>query len=340
MLKIFDLSCEKEWREIIQSAYQHDFYHTYDYHQLAKQNREGTPKLFVFDNGNEFVALPLIERLIDKDQNLIDYTSVYGYVGPVYSREDLSEESLNGFKSEFENHMLQNNVVSVFSRLHPLIEQNFILENIGNIEQLNETVIIDLKLSLEDQRKKYRKSNKSEINKLRRTINCRIAETEEELDKFVEIYTNNMKRVNASNKYFFDKDYFKRLLNARDFKSELILAFENDKIMAGAIFIYTQKIVQYHLAGTAEEYLHQTPMKLILDEVRLKSTKECFDTFHLGGGVGSQQDSLFRFKSGFSDNYKQFNLWKYIVNDEVYNELVAKRKNEINDTSYFPLYRG
>lgn len=340
MLKILDLSCEKEWREIIQSAYQHDFYHTYDYHQLAKQNREGTPKLFVFDNFDEFIALPLVERVIDKKRDLIDYTSVYGYVGPVYSCEKLSEECLNGFKLELINYMLQNNVVSVFSRLHPLIKQNFILEDIGNVEQLNETIFIDLKLSKEDQRRKYRKSNKSEINKLRKTINCRIAETDAELDKFIEIYLENMKRVNAVNKYFFDKEYFIRLLNAKDFKSELVLAFENDEIMAGAIFIYTQKIVQYHLAGTAEKYLHKTPMKLILDEVRLKSTNQRFDFFHLGGGVGSQKDSLFRFKSGFSDNYRQFNLWKYIVNDEVYNELVAKRENEINDTSYFPLYRG
>ncbi len=339
MFKVLSINDEDEWKGIIQVASNYDFYHTYDYHKLALQSGEGTPKLFVYEEKNNFIAIPLLERVLDQEKKLVDYTSVYGYAGPVY-KSYLSDSQIEGFVGNMKEYMVKNNAVSVFSRLHPLIKQDHILKEIGDVDLLSKTVTIELELPIDEQRRKYRKSNKSEINKLRRSVECKVAETSEEIESYVSIYLDNMKRVEASGRYYFDKDYFLKLLNAEDFKSKIVLASESGEIMAGALFIYTGNIVQYHLAGTAEEYLARTPMKLILDEVRISSTKENYKYFHLGGGVGSKEDSLFKFKSGFSDRYDQFKLWKYIVQPDIYEKLVEKRKNEIEDFNYFPLYRG
>jgi len=340
MFRVIELSDKEEWKRIIKSSYKYDFYHTYDYHLLASDQNEGKPKLFVYEYNNEIIAIPLIERIIDNKKNLKDYTSVYGYAGPIANIQDISEECIHGFKDELKKYFINENVVSVFSRLHPLIDQKKLLNEIGSVEKLNKTVTIDLNLTNEEQWRKYRKSNKSEINKLKKSVNCKVAQTEDEINEYIDIYYQNMERINAGDRYFFNKDYFLKLINSNDFKTEIILAEENNEIMAGGMFIYTNDIIQYHLAATKEKFLSKTPMKLILDEIRIKGTNSNFNLFHLGGGVGNKEDSLFKFKSGFSDKFSDFNIWKFVVNQNLYNELVDVRRNEINDYNYFPLYRG
>jgi lipid II:glycine glycyltransferase (peptidoglycan interpeptide bridge formation enzyme) len=165
------------------------------------------------------------------------------------------------------------------------------------------------------------------------------ATTIDEIDKFVSIYHETMQRVNANSNYFFDYKYFYSFLKNPCFKSKLLLAKFNGEVSAGAIFTITNKIMQYHLAGTTEKYIKETPMKLILDEARLLANQLNLDYLHLGGGVGgSDEDSLFRFKSGFSDKRGFYNIWKMVVDDEKYEKLV----NELNvdtNSDFFPLYR-
>jgi hypothetical protein len=171
-----------------------------------------------------------------------------------------------------------------------------------------------LVLRTEEQKKQYRKSNKSELNQLRRKgFEVVEATTIDEIDKFVSIYHETMQRVDANSNYFFDYKYFYSFLKNPCFKSKLLLAKFNGEVSAGAIFTITNKIMQYHLAGTTEKYIKETPMKLILDEARLLANQLNLDYLHLGGGVGgSDEDSLFRFKSGFSDApnnfFKKFNI--------------------------------
>ncbi len=81
------------------------------------------------------------------------------------------------------------------------------------------------------------------------------------------------------------------------------------------------------------------PMKLIIDEIRIRATNEGFTQFHLGGGLGgSSEDSLFRFKSAFSNTYNDFYLWKYIVNKDTYDNIIQK-SGITGYNEYFPLYR-
>src|SRR5690606_14882609 len=242
------------------------------------------------------------------------------------------------FKTNFIEFCKSENIVSVFSRLHPLIEQTNIIENLGEIVNLNKTVAIDLTKSAEEQRKEYRKSLKSELNQLRRKeIVVREANTKEEIDAFIAIYYETMDRVEATANYYFSKEYFYEFLNNQDFDAKLLIAVKDNKVIAGAIFTLTDKIMQYHLAGTTEEYIRETPMKLILDEARLLGNQTTAISLHLGGGVGgSDEDSLFRFKSGFSKDFKQFSVWKYIVNQAVYDEL--SKGKEVS--GFFPLYRS
>lgn len=332
---------EKElWNGYIQKAAIYDFYHTWYYHSLEKS---GKPFLFVYHEKDDFIALPLLKRRIE-DTAYFDCTSVYGYAGPVSNVpfQHLEEKVIEGFKQALSTFLESENIVSVFSRLHPLINQQALLEHFGGIFNNGRTVAIDLTLTTEEQRLKYRRSIRQKVNQLRRKgFVVKEAVSEEEINEFVRIYNENMIKVNASSYYFFDEQYFFDLLNADDFNSKLLLAYYENKITSGGVVTFSNNIMQFHLAATSNEFLCEAPMKLLFDEAASVGKDMSMRYLHLGGGVGGREDSLFDFKAGFSDMYFNFNTWRYIVNMPAYNALVSQfGKNIENNKGRFPLYRS
>lgn len=343
--KVIELS-DPDWDTYIEASYLYDFHHTSCFHEIELKENEKSVMFLGFSN-NEHICLPLVMKKIP-NSDYFDATSVYGYCGPIASKpiELLKKNLLDFFKKEFLNFCYQNKIISVFSRLHPLIPQKHCFENFGKVIELNKTVAIDLTLPVAEQRRSYRKSNKSEINQLKGKkgyVFEKIENTDKEsIREFVDIYLSTMKKVKAKPYYFFDFNYFQKLLNNECFECDLLVTRKDNVIVAGAIFTRTNAIMQYHLSGTKEEFLRDTPMKLILDEARLLGSKNKLKFLHLGGGVGgSDKDSLFHFKSGFSKNFYQFRVWNLIVNENIYQKLVEEKNLRQQDfPDFFPLYRS
>ena len=112
------------------------------------------------------------------------------------------------------------------------------------------------------------------------------------------------------------------------------------------MFTICDGIVQYHLGGTRNEFIEFSPMTLMIDTVRLWANEIGARVFHLGGGVGSKEDSLFHHKAGFSDRRHDFTTWRFIVTPNIYRELCEQRirMNELQgleptSAEYFPAYR-
>ena len=152
-----------------------------------------------------------------------------------------------------------------------------------------------------------------------------------------------MDRVNARDKYYFNEAYFYNFVNSSNYKTEILMATskETGEVAAAALMVTCKHIVQYHLSGTKEAFLHLSPIRFIIDEMRMKATQEHYRYFNLGGGLGSNEDELFNFKASFSKDFKPFKVWKYVVNTQVYNDLV-KQFNiaaQVNN-DFFPLYRA
>jgi lipid II:glycine glycyltransferase (peptidoglycan interpeptide bridge formation enzyme) len=336
---------KSEWDSTINSLVDSDFYHTYDYHLISK-NKSETPILIKYQENDLIIALPLLIRKIE-GTDFHDATSVYGYPGP--TTINLAEDYVNiVFIKELRKFLYKNNIVSVFSRLNPYVKhQETVLKGLGDISSHGKVIVIDLRKDLETQRAMYHKRLKTYVNKSRKQYSIRLAKTDKEIKVFIEMYYENMRRVNANNSYFFSKKYFFDIIKTNDFDCDILLAIHNEskEIIGGAMFIKKNKIVQYHLSGAKEEYLALNPIKLLIDEMRIRATKEGFQFFNLGGGVGSKIDSLFHFKSGFSKDIKDFNIWRYVVNHEVYEDLVRhKQKRECallhnSCMLYFPCYR-
>ncbi|MFY0714748.1 peptidoglycan bridge formation glycyltransferase FemA/FemB family protein [Seonamhaeicola sp. NFXS20] len=338
---VLEIITEKDkWQKILSEIGRYDFYHTYEYHELSKNSNE-SPILILYRTGNDnLIALPLLIRDIT-NSNYKDATSVYGYAGPISKNINLNFDN-SDYAKNLLNYFKDNNIISVFSRLNPFMPcQPIVLKGLGEVVSQGKVVNIDLNLDNDVQRSNYRSRLKTHVNKARRLCSVKKAVSKEDLETYINIYHENMDRVKAKSTYYFEKCYFENMMKSQSFDTDVLLAIENETgtVVAGSMFVTTNNIVQYHLSGTKNGFLHLTPTKLLIDEMRLIANKKGCQFYNLGGGLGgSENDSLFNFKSSFSKDYKNFNLWKLIVNETAYNELVEK-KGINKDASFFPLYR-
>lgn len=339
------IKVKKHWNDTLAQIEHIDFYHTYNYHQLSKNDGE-LPILIKYTVGSTILVLPLLLRPIE-NTTYNDAVSVYGYAGvlAVNMDEHFHKEK---FHKELQACFNAYKIVSVFSRLHPYIDyQESLLDGLGTTTTLGKVVYIDLEESLENQRKMFSSRIKTYINTSRKT--CTVIETkcEDHLNAFMDLYEETMKRVNAHEKYYFNDKYFKQLISSEDFTVKLLLSIhkESQSIQGGALFIEKGPFVQYHLSALREDCLEPSCIKLVIDEMRIKSTNGGFKYLNLGGGRGSKEDSLFTFKSNFSKKFKDFKIWKYVVNQDMYNILVKNHlkdvvENDSVDPEFFPAYRS
>lgn len=195
------------------------FYHTAFYHRL---DEEGTGILLHASDELNFISLPLIIRKIE-GTTFTDATSVYGYCGPICSQniKDVDDNLLEYFKNEITKYFTNNNIIAAFSRLHPLIEQKSLFNNLGEVLELNKTVSIDLTLPIEIQRRAFRRTLKSDLNQLRRKgYTSVVANSNEEIDEFIDIYYETMDRVEATPNYYFSKEYFHDFFSNKEFSNK------------------------------------------------------------------------------------------------------------------------
>ncbi len=331
---------DTRWAEIISLSNQYDFYHTQSFSLLEKTHE---PVLCVAFQNNDFIAMPMLLRKIE-GTDLFDCTSVYGYCGPVSNLpfKNISKDHIRYFQSELFSFFKNSHIVSAFSRFHPIYDQDPVFENFGIIRDINKTVAIDLTLSIEEQYNKYRRDHKRRLRRLRENgFSVVEASTTDEIDSFVQIYYEVMKRLNADSSYFFEKNFFYTILDNPCFEAKLLLARKDNEIAGGVIYTFVNDIMQQYLSGELFKYRDQSPTRLIIDEARLIGCEYNMKLLHMGGGLhGSSEDSLFNFKRGFSDLLFDFRGWQLIVDKSKYSYLIdffGADKQKEND--YFPRYR-
>ena len=328
------------WVNVLQSIDSYDFYHTYDYHELSKTTNE-KPILVVFKSKDILIAIPFLLRKIF-DTDYFDLTSVYGYAGPL--QKNITKDFDNTkFASELVHFFTQKKIVSVFSRLNPFISnQEIILNGLGNITELGRIVNINIVKTVEEQKKDFSKTTKRYINRTNKLCDIVSLKDPKSISVFKNLYYENMDRVQAKKSYYFSEKYFNDFVNSSDFKTDILFAIlkETGEIIAAAIFITTNKIVQYHISGTKNDYLHLTPIRILINYMRIKATEAGFTYFNLGGGLSCSEDSLFNFKSSFSKDFKSFKVWKQIIYEDVYKDLANEFATNTNNQDYFPAYRN
>lgn len=355
-LRILGTEQESEWLAVLSTAAAYDFYHLPGYHRMAEELGEGTARLFVWSEDGGTIALPLLLRPLETLPGIngiasgrMDATSVYGYAGPLASADDPPPTVAVNFRTAIRAALNELRVVSVFSRLHPLLpRQSEWLAGLGECKTLAQTVSIDLTPSSEQQHARFRRNHKEGINKLRRK--GVVSEYDADavlLPEFIAIYHETMRRVGAAPAYFFPPSYFAGLRAFLGPCFHLFVCRIAGEIACGALFIECNGILQFHLGATRDAFLRLAPMKLIFDDVREWATQRRLRVFHLGGGATARpEDSLLHFKIGFSDRRHDFRVWRYAPATELYDQLCRAKSswnedNRLQPTTadFFPAYR-
>ena len=345
----------QKWHSVLSQTDRYDCYHLPEYHQLAELEGHGKACLFVYQEAKRLIAWPFLlrnitsrEGLEELGQGYIDATSVYGYPGPVSNTITRTDKDfIDQFGWDLQTTFRDFKLVSVFSRLHPLISSSDLVANVGCKVVAGQTVIIDLTLPTDEQLASYRKGHRYDIRKATRAGMYAYHDTQWQFfEQFVTLYRDTMIRLGANERYLFSRTYFERLKQALGDRLHLFVAILDDVICAASMFIHTDSIVQYHLSGSHHAYSHLAPAKLLVDEARKWGVDIGARILHLGGGVGSKADSLFQFKAGFSSQFHPFSVWHKIIYPDFYDQLTEARINWLaqqghimRGSDHFPSYR-
>ena len=332
------------WAEILEAT-DHDFYHLPGYAELCARTDRGSARALYVEDGANRLLLPFVSRPIPTDPSRWDATSPYGYPGPLVHGPSMLDE-----RSAFAARALEaaapvlheNGCVSLFVRLHPLLGPTPRPAN-GTLVQHGETVFIDLTKSEAEHAAETASGHRYEIKRaLKVGHRAFFDETFEHADRFVAIYQATMTRVGASAYYFFDRDYLFSLREALGQRLKLAFVDIGGTLAAAGLFVETGTGLQYHLSGTDEAFVRSQPTKTMLDFVRSWGRSRGAKWLHLGGGVGGGQDSLFKFKAGFSKERSAFHTLRMVVDRRAYDALARaahRNADPVDATGFFPLYR-
>ncbi|MET1054843.1 MAG: GNAT family N-acetyltransferase [Pedobacter sp.] len=338
---VLGIEDREQWITLLEQAVTYDFPHTWSYHNLHRDY--GKPLLFVYRENDHFVGITFIKRKVP-NFDCYDLTSVYGYSGPFSNVPftELGPAYAERFKNAFQAFLQEEKIVTVFSGLNPFMDQLPLLRALGGIKDNGKTVVIDLRLSLEDQRRQYRRNLMTKLNAGRkRGWKLREGGTAGDIEVFVELYGSAMERLHASARYRFDAAYVARLLSATDFDAHMLfLDDENGYPICATIVIAEGRVLQAFLLATRDEYRYLSPAKVLTEEMTLLGRELGMHYFNLGGGLGFVEDSLYHWKCGFSKLTLDYKTWRYVANEPLYETIISHSGIDPESAAdFFPLYR-
>lgn len=343
MIRIIDIAEAPLWDDIVRGFRKYDVYYLSGYVKAFQVHGDGIPQLLFYEEHDLKAIYVYMKRTTIVD-GYYDSITPYGYGGVLFEG-NTSLTNINAFWVAYVNLMNELNIVDNFVRYHPVLANSILMNEVSDVMDLGKTIALDLSspdVIWENMTSKNRNMiRKAEKNGVEIFHGRDIALFKD----FIRIYNATMDKDNAADYYYFNDDFYRSIHEDLYDNYELFYAIYDGKIIAMSIILFANDQMHYHLSGSVIEYRNIAPTNLLLYKAALWGCERGFKTFHLGGGVGSGEDNLYRFKSAFNRNSDfRFSIGKQIFNLEKYRKLVEKRKkmdSRFNEGSnFFPLYRS
>ncbi len=323
----------------------YDIYFTREYAMVNELVETGEAKFFEIRSKNGHITHSAIKREIHttvEGEKYYDLISPYGYGGPIIHEASNREKLIEEFEECFSIYCNNNNIVSEFVRFHPVFENHVDMKGIYDISYMRQTVGTDFKKFEDTFQNEFSRTARTRIRKRLRDdrFTFHVDRGFEDIEEFINIYNHTMERHNASQFYYFNKEYFHAL---KDKFHENILTisvkFEN-RIIAMGLYFLSGDIIHDHLNGTDPDYLEFSPAYLLKYASMMWGVENGYSLIHYGGGVSNAEDDpVLHFKKRFSKHTEfEFYIGKRIWNEKVYSQLCNLRGMDTN-RAFFPAYR-
>ena len=342
MIQIIDISHSKLWDDIVCSFSEYDVYYLSGYVRAFDIHGDGTPQLLHYEQDN-LRAIYVYMKRETTVQEWYDSITPYGYGGLLFEG-DTSEANLKAFWDAYVQKMNEENIVDNFVRYHPVLANAVPMKIVSDVIDLGKTVAFHLD-SPEVIWQNIVPKNRNMIRKAEKNgIEIHHATDWTLFVDFVRIYNATMDKDNAEEYYYFGEEFYKSIHEDLNGHYEMFYATYEGKIIAMSIMLFANKQMHYHLSGSVLEYRNLAPSNLFLYKAALWGCEHGYKTLHLGGGVGSGEDNLYKFKAAFNrESDFQFSIAKMIFDQEKYEMLkeMARQSNPHFDcnSNFFPIYR-
>lgn len=345
MLFVYTLEQSEKWDAIVRSFVDYDTYWLSGYVKAFEIHGDGTPMLFHFENGEVRGINVVMMRDIAKDKHFsgllaektyFDFATPYGYGGWL-----IEGEKTDALFAAYENWCSEHHIISEFVRFHPEIKNHCFSASSYSVIPLGHTITMDLS-SPETIWANLTSKNRNMIRKAEKNgIRIYNGRNPDVYRVFRKIYNGTMDKDNADNYYYFGEEFYESILYDIPHNAQIFYAEYNGEIIAASIMLAANGKMNYHLSGSLREYANLAPTNLLLYQAALWGCANNYKTLYLGGGVGSGEDSLFKFKRAFyrGEDLRRFYIGKKILIPERYEELLALRQ-DLPESEFFPKYRA
>lgn len=300
---------------------------------------EGAPMyLSVHEGGHAGVHVFLVRDLaalsFAHDVAGVDLVSPYGYAGPLLSRREPA--FIDAFCAAWREAARTLGAASEFVRFHPLLQTHTPFAARIDIESPSGVVFIDLADDIDAGLSLTCRKNVSHARK--RGVRVEFASGTAGMARFVPLYRATMRRREASSVYDFGDAYFSAIAEGFGDDARVALATHEGRDIAAALLLRHGPRLHYHLGGSDFDSRALCGTNLVLYEAACRARDEGLATFLLGGGL-LPDDSLYKFKAGFSNRRAAFFVGRAIYDAARYARLIGAA-GVAADTKYFPAYRA
>jgi lipid II:glycine glycyltransferase (peptidoglycan interpeptide bridge formation enzyme) len=343
---------KKKYLSLISLLQTKDPYSQLDYLDIFSEGLENLVCFSGFNkeiNSNVFLLGHLNPiRIGEEKAKYFDITTPYGYSGPISSKNAL-ESDIIAFWKNLDNWYLVNNVVSEFVRFN--LSNNH-LNYSGEVFQTMLNIKGEI-INEELQWKSFDRKVRKNVNRAKREKLCSdiyfMNIADDEISNFYNIYINTMVRTNASEKFYYSLEAFKRFIKSNDQHCAICTVYFNQIAIASELVLISKDSIYSFLGGTDEDFFDKRPNDFLKVELINWARKKNIKFYILGGGYGIE-DGIFKYKKGFfPSDLVNYYTGRKIINKKVYKQLVTKASNfrlakgsnklDIGDDTFFPLYR-
>lgn len=335
-------NCFQEYIKLYEQFDVKDIYYN-PYYLKAAQNAESYPiEIFLYEENGVKSLIPYVKRkindlLIFKDlkEEFWDISTPHEYSGIITNSADN-----NNFYSWLGKYCQNNNIIFEFSRFNPFLKNEKSTKSSGyNLIKCSDNVYIDLTNNFDDIYKSFNRSVRKNIKRAN-SFNLEFIEagpTDENIKTFIEIYSESMDRLGAKDYFYFNDEYFNKLIKECSQSKLFFISDENEIIAASILLTHTDK-AHHHLTGCKSYALEKRPNDFMIYSLIKWCQNSNIEKLHLGGG----SEQIKAFKSKFSQMRIPYYIGYKIHNKEIYDYLCSiwkKHNPDKQDIIYYPLYR-